>query len=293
MKESIAIKDKIFTIRGVQVMVDRDLAELYGVETRRINEQVSRNLERFPARFMFRMSKAEFEIWKSQIATSKYGTETIRMGLRKLPYVFTEQGVAMLATVLKSEKAVQTSIDIMDAFIAMRKFFQLNNDFLIQLEQIRRMQVEDRVESAAKFETIFDALERGNLLTSGLLLPNSEYEALRFATRLIQSAKEEIVIIDPYSDVSTLDVLSRKATQVKVCLVCKDRGSPTATEIAKFNKQYGGLNVVYSDKFHDRFVIIDGRELHNLGSSINSLGRRLTAYSTRDSNEIAKLLSLI
>lgn len=282
-----SIKEKILTIRGQQVMLDSDLAQLYDTPVKRLNQQVKRNAERFPERFMFQLTKEEFTNLRSQFVTSSWG------GVRKLPYAFTEQGVAMLSTVLKSKSAVKVSIDIMDAFVAMRRFFQLNENVLLQLEQLRRMQMAEHTENAAKFDTIFEALERGNLLTTGLLLPNSEFESLRFVTRLIETAKEEIILIDPYSDAATLDILAKKHADVRIQLVCRDRGNPTQAEITKFNRQYGGLGVTFTDKFHDRFIIIDRKELHNLGSSINSLGRRLTTYSSRDPKEIDKLLSLI
>ena len=142
-------------------------------------------------------------------------------------------------------------------------------------------------------DTVFDALDRGNLLPSGILPAESEFDSIRYVSRLIESAQSEIVLIDPYSDAVTLEALSKKRLGVKVRLVCKNRGKPTSTEIAKFNRQYKGLTVAYSDDFHDRFLIIDNVELHGLGSSINCLGRRVTSYTTRDPKEIAKLLATI
>ena len=142
-----------------------------------------------------------------------------------------------------------------------------------------------------QMETVFDALDRGNLLLNGILPSGTEFDSLRYVSRLIEGAKSKILIIDPYSDATTLDVLAKKQPGVKVSLVCKNRGKPTQTEIAKFNRQYKGLTVSYSDDFHDRFVLIDNAELHNLGSSVNCLGRRLTTYTTRDAKEIKKLLA--
>ncbi len=150
-----------------------------------------------------------------------------------------------------------------------------------------------QLETDKRIDTVFDALDRGNLLPNGILPAESEFDSMRYVSRLIESAKSEIVLIDPYSDAVTLEVLSKKRPGVTVRLVCKDRGKPTSTEVAKFNRQYKGLAVTYSDDFHDRFLIIDNEELHGLGSSINSLGRRITSYSTRDPKEIAKLLALV
>ena len=202
-------------------------------------------------------------------------------------YAFTEQGVAMLATVLKSDIAVRTSIEIMDAFVAMRGFLMSSAGVLQRLGAIEIKQLE----TDKKFETVFTALDRGRLLPSGIIPAGTEYDSQRQVSRLVESAKSEIVVIDPYADATILDVLSGKGADVTVRLVCKDRGKPTASEIAKFNKQYKGLTVSYSDDFHDRFVIIDNAELHNFGSSVNSLGRRVSTYTTRDAKEIKKLLS--
>ena len=227
-KNAVDIRNRILTIRGVQVMIDRDLARLYQVEAKQFNRQVQRNIERFPPDFMFWLSKGEAQDLRCQIGTSSWG------GDRYLPSAFTEQGIAMLSGILRSPKAIEVNIAIMRAFVAMR-----------------------------------------------------------LVTRIVESAKKEIVVIDPYSDAMTLEVLAKKRPGVKVRLVCKDRGEPTSAEIAKFNRQYKNLTVTHSDSFHDRFILVDGAELHNLGSSINCLGRRVTSYSPRDKKEVKKLLALV
>ena len=280
------LMNRIFAIRGVQVMLDSDLAELYQVPTMVFNQSVKRNVERFPLEFRFQLTKDEFDSLTSQFVISK---NQGRGGRRHLPFVFTEQGVAMLSGVLRSKVAVQTSIGVMKAFVAMRRFYFDHAGLVQRVGAIELKQLE----TDKRIDTVFDALDRGNLLPNGILPAGSEYDSLRYVSRLVESAKSEIVIIDPYSDATTLDVLAKKRPGVTVRLVCKDRGKPTSTEIAKFNRQYQGLTVTYSDDFHDRFVLIDNAELHNLGSSINCLGRRLTTYTTRDVKEIAKILSLL
>ena len=282
----VDIKGRILAIRGVQAMLDRDLAELYKVPTGALNQAVKRNAKRFPERFVFRLSEKEFANWKSQIVISN----SERMGLRKRPYAFTEHGITMLAALLKSERAIEISVRIVDAFVAMRRYLVANGRILQQLDQLRRQQILDQSRNEERFDTVFTALADGHLLPNGILTAGTEYDSLRYVSRLVESAKSEIVIIDPYSDATTLDVLAGKRVGVTVRLVCKDRGKPTPTEIAKFNRQYKGLTVSYSDDFHDRFVLVDNTELHNLGSSINCLGRRLTTYTTRDKKEIAKVL---
>ena len=283
------IQSKICLIRDVQVMLDRDLAKLYGVEVKHLNRQVKRNAQRFPSDFMFQLSKDELEILKCQFGTSSWG------GDRRLPYAFTESGIAMLSGVLHSDTAIDVNIRIMRAFVAMRRMLIQGADIGLRLEQLQRKQIIDQNKNDERFSTLFDTLDRAHLLPSGLLLPETEFDALRFVTRLVESAKKEIVLIDPYSDASTLEVLAKKTMGVKVRLVCKatNWGNPSDIEIAKFNKQYKGLIVDRTDNFHDRFVIIDGKELYNFGSSVNSLGRRLTTYSTRDPKEIGMILAQI
>ena len=283
----VDIRSRILAIRGVQVMLDRDLAELYDVPTGALNQAVKRNAKRFPERFVFQLSEKEFVNWKSQIVISN----SERMGLRKRPYAFTEHGITMLAAMLKSERAVEISVRIVDAFVAMRRYLVANGQILQQIDQLRRQQILDQSKNDERFDTVFTALADGHLLPNGILPAGSEYDSLRYVSRLMESAKSEIVIIDPYSDATTLDVLAKKRPGVTVRLACKGRGQPTSTEIAKFNRQYQGLTVTYSDDFHDRFVIIDNAELHNFGSSVNSLGQRVTTYSTRNAKEIKKLLS--
>ena len=144
-----------------------------------------------------------------------------------------------------------------------------------------------QLETDKRIDTVFDALDRGNLLPNGILPAESEFDSMRYVSRLIESAQSEIVLIDPYSDAVTLEVLSKKRFGVKVRLVCKNRGKPTSTEIAKFNRQYKGLTVAYSDDFHDRFLIIDDVELHGLGSSINCLGRRVHIEAGRNTSVVS------
>ena len=278
------VQRRIIAVRGVQVMLDRDLAALYGVETRVLNQAVRRNIGRFPEDFMFQLSKED--CLRSQIVTLN---EARGKHLKYMPYAFTENGIAMLSSVLRSETAIEVNIRIMRAFTAMRRFVSDHAGLVQRVGAIELKQLE----TDKRIDTVFDALDRGNLLPSGILPAESEFDSMRYVSRLIESAQFEIVLIDPYSDAVTLEVLSKKRPGVKVRLVCKDRGKPTPTEIAKFNRQYRGLTVTYSDDFHDRFLVIDNTELHGLGSSINCLGRRVTSYTTRDPKEIAKLLAMV
>ena len=280
----LEIRQRIRTVRGVQVMLDRDLAELYGVETKALNQAVKRNADRFPSDFMVQLTKEE--CLRSQIVTLN---ENRGKHLKYLPYAFTESGIAMLSSVLRSPTAIQTNIRIMRAFVVMRHAFLSSAGILQRLGNVEVKQIE----TDKRLDTVFDALDRSKLLPCGILPANSEYDSIRMVSRLITQAKSELLIIDPYADVTLLDILSEKAPGVTVRLVCKDRGKPTRSEVEKFNRQYKGLTVEHSDDFHDRYILIDNAELHNLGSSINYLGCRVTNYSTSDPKEIKKLHALL
>ena len=287
VQDIAAIQKHIISIRNVHAILDRDLAVMYDVEVKHLNRQVKRNIERFPADFMFQLTKEE--CIRCQIGTLyERGEKSLNWSTYR-PYAFTENGVAMLSGVLRSPIAVAVNIGIMRAFTAMRCFVSDHAGLVQRVGAIELKQLE----TDKRIDTVFDALDRSNLLPSGILPAESEFDSIRYVSRLIESAQSEIVLIDPYSDVVTLEVLSKKRSSVKVRLVCKNRGKPTPTEIAKFNRQYKDLSVAYSDDFHDRFLIIDNAELHGLGSSINCLGRRITSYTTRDPKEIAKLLATI
>jgi hypothetical protein len=287
VQDIVAIQKHIISIRNVHAILDRDLAVMYDVEVKHLNRQVKRNIERFPADFMFQLTKEE--CIRCQIGTLyERGEKSLNWSTYR-PYAFTENGVAMLSGVLRSPIAVAVNIGIMRAFTAMRRFVSDHAGLVQRVGAIELKQLE----TDKRIDTVFDALDRGNLLPSGILPADSEFDSMRYVSRLIERAQFEILLIDPYSDAATLEVLSKKRPSVKVRLVCKDRGKPTPTEIAKFNRQYKGLAVTYSDDFHDRFLIIDNVELHGLGSSINCLGRRVTSYTTRDPKEIAKLLATI
>ena len=287
VQDIAAIQKHIISIRNVHAILDRDLAVMYDVEVKHLNRQVKRNIERFPADFMFQLTKEECT--RCQIGTLYERGEKALNWSTYRPYAFTENGVAMLSGVLRSPIAVAVNIGIMRAFTAMRCFVSDHAGLVQRVGAIELKQLE----TDKRIDTVFDALDRSNLLPSGILPAESEFDSIRYVSRLIESAQSEIVLIDPYSDAVTLELLSKKRPYVKVRLVCKNRGKPTPTEIAKFNRQYKDLSVAYSDDFHDRFLIIDNAELHGLGSSINCLGRRITSYTTRDPKEIAKLLATI
>ena len=194
-----SIRAKILNLRGVQVILDRDIAMLYGVETKVLNQAVKRNRERFPDRFMFQLTEEELENWKSQIVTSNPMLEpTIRMGIRRSPYAFTEQGVAMLSAVLKSDTAVRVSIQIMDAFSAMRRALVSVAPILSRLDVVERRQIIDQQRNEERFDAIFKAKDGGDFPPQKVFFEGKHYDAYSFARKLIRKAKKSIVLVDNY-----------------------------------------------------------------------------------------------
>ncbi len=264
------IKDKIHTIRNQQVMLDRDLAELYHVETRRLNEQVKRNIERFPKEFMFQLSKEEFENWKSQFATSND-----KMSLRKIPYAFTEQGVSMLASVLKSKVAIDISIQIIKAFVNMRKLISQNIPMFERFERIeQRLNIHDE-----NFDKLFEALEDKTLKPKqGIFYNGQIFDAYVFVNDLLKLAVEEVVLIDNYVD-DTVFALFSKYPNIKIQIYTANISKQLKLDYQKYQTQYKNIELNEFKNSHDRFLIIDKKELFHLGASLKDLGKKWFAFS--------------
>ncbi len=278
------IKNRIYTIRGIQVMLDRDIAQLYGVETRRVNEQVKRNIERFPSEFMFQLNETEFKDWKSHFAMSN----SDKMGLRRTPYVFTEQGVAMLATVLKSDTAIQVSIQIMKAFVSMRHFISDNANMLQRLRDIDLK----LLEHDNNFKEIFKQLQNPKEAKAVLFFKGQMWDATSLIEDIIGKAKKSINLIDGYVDKKNLDLFSRKRKNVTVDLYTSKTGNKlTQKEVSDFNNQYGGLTIKYTNEFHDRFIILDEKELYHCGASIKDAGKKAFELSIiEDDKQLQEIL---
>ena len=249
------IEKLIYEIRGKQVMFDTDLAKLYQVETKRINEVVKRNKMRFPKRYAFRITEEEYYSLKSQNATSKGGS-------RKGHTVFTEQGVAMLSTSLKSIIAINTSIAIMDAFVAMRKYISTS---LIEQQYINNLVLEDH-KNIKLLQESFSKLEEKKKVTE-TYYKGQIYDAYSKILQIFKTAKKELIIIDRYADMTVLDII--KKIKVKVIIIIKRNGSLTDQDIERYTSQYNNLKLVYSDDYHDRYFIIDKKEVYHCGASIN------------------------
>ncbi len=286
------IQSKIFTIRDVQVMLDRDLAEVYGVETRRLNEQVKRNIDRFPEAFMFQLKKEEMENWKSQIATSN----KIKMGLRKPPLAFTEQGVSMLSTVLKSETAVKVSIQIINAFVKMRKFIIDNANHNYRLNNIEQKQIASdikQLETDNKIDAILDALEDKSIKPKqGIFYDGQVFDAYVFIADLIKSAKKSIMLIDNYIDESVLQLFTKRKKNVSVNIYTKNITKTVKQDLVKHNAQYPKIEIEKFTKAHDRFLIIDQNTIYHFGASLKDLGKKWFAFSKMEIDAIDMLNQL-
>lgn len=282
--ETILIENRIFTIRGMQVMIDRDLAELYGVETKRINEQMKRNVARFPASFCFQLIKDERDKLVAtcdRFANLKHSTS--------LPYVFTEQGVAMLSAVLRSETAIKVSIRIMEAFVEMRKAIAENSLIFNRLDKLEKLQLKNE----QKFEELFKALEAGNIhADKGIFFEGQIFDAYHFMSDLIKRAQFSIVLIDNYIDDSVLTLFAKRNPKVKLKIFTKQIGKQLKLDIEKFSAQYGNVELNEFSLSHDRFLIIDEKELYHIGASLKDLGKKWFAFSKMDAEVVSLLAKL-
>ena len=277
VKDEVKIENLIYEVRGVQVMLDSDLARLYHTETRRINEAVNRNKAKFPERFCFRITESEYNFLKSQFATSKGGS-------RKGHTVFTEQGVAMLATILKTDVATKVSIAIMDAFVAMRKYISSN---LLEQKYINNMVFEH--DSQIKLlQSTFNKLEEKKKVNE-IYFDGQIYDAYSKIQEIFKEVKKEIIIIDGYADNTILDIIKR--LKVNVTIITKPNNLLTKQDVLKYNKQYNNLKAIYDNSFHDRYFILDGNIVYHCGASINRIGYKTFSITLIGDEYMCKLLS--
>ncbi len=278
LKEDLSIEDMIYEIRGKQVMLDCDLAKLYNVETKRINEAVKNNPYKFPERFSFRLNEIEMEnLW------SKFSTAKISNMSRSYPRVFTEQGIAMLSTILKSKVAVETSIRIMDAFVKMRKYISVN---LIEQDNMKNMLIKHDNEIKLLQES-FSKLEEKEKINH-IFYEGQIYDAYSLLIDIFKEAKKEIIIIDNYADKSILDMITN--LNVKVIIVTRKFNLLKDIDIKKYNRQYHNLKVIYNDKFHDRFIILDKKVLYHSGASYKDLGNKCFAITKMEDKEYLEII---
>jgi len=297
LEEKINIKDMIYEVRGKEVMLDSDLAKLYGCSngTKTINLAVKRNIERFPNDFYFQLTKEEYT--NMTLNNLRFQIETANMK-RTLPYAFTEQGVAMLSSVLRTKDAARVSVNIMNAFVEMRKFINENKDLfkrMIEIENDNSYIKNTLLEYDKNFEIIFDKFEKKEAFKNKLFFNGEIYDAYSLLIDIISKAKKEIIIIDNYVDKVTLDILSKKKVNTTILLITdKNKSRLTKTDIDKFNSEYPKLNIKYTNTFHDRFIIIDDKELYHLGASLKDLGKKVFGINKiEDTNYLKLLLDMI
>lgn len=280
------IKNLIYTIRGKQVILDSDVAMLYNYETKKVNQAVKRNIDRFPERFCFQLTEEELEIMWSQIVTTSKLEYNKYRSKKYLPYVFTEQGIAMLSGILKSEVAVQVSIKIMDAFVEMRKFISINKSLFEKVISIENKIDKKFIEQDKKFDVIFDQLQLEENIKQRVFFEGQIYDAYSIIIDIIKKANKKILIIDNYVDDSILKMLTKKKSDVEVLILTSNKSNIQNIDIQKFNKEYPILKVAKTNKFHDRFIVIDNREMYHLGASIKDLGRKCFGINKIEDKEI-------
>lgn len=270
------IKNMIYVVRNQQVMVDSDLAMLYQVETKRLNEAVKRNIARFPEEFCFQLTEEETKFLRSQFATSKkiINNENKKGGRRYLPYVFTEQGIAMLSAVLRSDIAIQVSISIMNTFVEMRHFISNNALLFEHISNVELKQLEYQKHTDEKLEQIFEYISEHEETSQKIFFDGQIYDSFSLIVSLVQKAEKEIILIDGYVDIGTLNLLSKKKDGVAVTIYTLKRTKLTDTDVENFNAQYPTLKIKYTKVFHDRFLILDRTKAYHIGASLKDAGKK-------------------
>ena len=306
--DSEKITNIIYTVRGLQVMIDSELAELYGVESKRLNEQVKRNIERFPENFRFQLTEEEFNNLRFQNGTlkndelvsqnvasddeqnlrSQIATSSLKHGGRRyLPYVFTEQGVSMLSAVLNSPTAIEMSIKIINTFVNMRRFLSENGQIFQRLDIIEKRQIAFESKADDKFNALFNALEDKSIkATQGIFFDGQVFDAYVFVADLIKTAKESIVLIDNFVDETVLLLLSKRNDNCKVTIYTKAISEQLKLDLKKHHAQYPRIEIKIFNDAHDRFMILDEKEMYLIGASLKDLGKKWFAFSKLEADTL-------
>ena len=283
------LKNKIYTIRGVQVMLDSDLAEIYGYETKRFNEQVKNNIERFDEDFRFQLTQDEVDVLRSKFSTTNISTMS-----RSLPYAFTEQGIYMLMTVLKGELAVKQSKTLIRLFKQMKDFVLTNSQLFAEIDSIKKHLIESDLhhkENDKRIDELFTLMEKYKIEEKqGIFFQGQIFDAYAKFESFIQSAKKEIVLIDGYVDLTVLERLAKKQRGVNILLYTDSKTKITNLDVQKFNGQYPTLTLNFTSKMHDRFLIIDNSVLYHIGASLKEKTKKCFAFEILDSSLIPSVL---
>lgn len=282
------IRDMIYTVRGQQVMLDSDLAELYEVETKALNRAAKRNEDRFPEDFRFKLTREELDNLRCQIGTLAGQDTDSSIGRTYLPHVYTEQGVAMLSGVLRSRVAIDASVRIMRAFVEMRHFIADNAHMFEQIRSIDHRLGSLERSTDERFERVFDYMEAHEAPSQKVFFEGQVYDAFELLISLVQRAKHEIVLVDGYVDTRTLNILSKKELNVAVTVWTHPKTNLTEGDVATFNAQYPTLMVKHTTSFHDRFLILDGTDGYLIGASLKDAGKKSFAITKLEDSSIVE-----
>jgi len=267
------IQSLIYVISGQQVMLDCDLAMLYQVETKNLNKAMKRNEKRFPEDFCFQLTKEEYDNLRFQIGTSSL-EESNYGGRRYFPFVFTEQGIAMLSAILRSDVAINVSIRIMKTFVEMRKYMANASLLYEKMNAIEVRQIAFEEKTDVRFEQVFDYIASHKESNQKIFFDGQVYDAFSLMTELVQKAEKSITLIDGYVDVTTLNIIAKKTTDVKVEIYTLPSAKLSKQDISVFNMQYPNLVAKHTTAFHDRFLVIDEMQGYHLGASIKDAGKK-------------------
>lgn len=298
------IQTLIYEIRGFQVMLDSDLAKLYQIETKNLNKAAQRNVERFPEDFRFQLTDEETKFLRFQTGTSNPSAG----GRRYNPWVYTEQGVSMLATVLHSEVAVQVSVSIVRAFVQMRHFISANGSLFARLDSVEKRQIETeeklnrnllRIDekldiNEKNFEKVFDALEAADLPKQGVFCDGQIFDSYKFVSDLIRKAKTSIVLVDNYVDDTVLSMLDKRKSGVSATIYTQSISKQLTLDLQKHNAQYAPVDVRLIKNFHDRFLFLDEKTIYHIGASVKDLGKKVFGFSKLglDAKQVMNMLGV-
>ena len=281
------IRSLIHVVRGKQVMLDSDLAMLYQVETKNLNKAMKRNIKRFPEDFCFQLLEDEYETLRFQFGTSKE-VSVGKGGRRYMPYVYTEQGISMLSAILRSEVAIKVSIGIMRAFVEMRHFLTNNSLMLNRINELEVRQLEYQKSTDEKFEQIFEYISQHEESKQKVFFDGQIYDAFSLLVELISRAEQSIVLIDNYVDIGTLNIMSKKKSDVDVLIYTLERTKLSSADVEEFNQQYPTLEMKYTNVFHDRFLILDEKITYHIGASMKDAGKKCFGINKIEDEKIIK-----